>query len=143
MAQMGASRAQPSLYPWGQLAFGIACMVMIANLQYGWTLFVRPMSQAHGWAIADIQIAFSIFVALETWLTPVEGWLADRLGPKLSSPWAASSSRSAGSSTRRPTASPFSMPARWSPGSAPGRSMQPAWGSRSSGSPTGAGWPSA
>jgi OFA family oxalate/formate antiporter-like MFS transporter len=83
MAQMGASRAQPSLYPWGQLAFGIACMVMIANLQYGWTLFVRPMSQAHGWAIADIQIAFSIFVALETWLTPVEGWLADRLGPKL------------------------------------------------------------
>ena len=41
------------------------------------------MNQAHGWAIADIQIAFSIFVALETWLTPVEGWLADRIGPKL------------------------------------------------------------
>jgi len=80
---MGASRAQPSPYRWGQLAVGIACMVMIANLQYGWTLFVRPMNQAHGWAIADIQIAFSIFVALETWLTPVEGWLADRLGPKL------------------------------------------------------------
>jgi MFS transporter, OFA family, oxalate/formate antiporter len=83
MAQMGASRAQPSLYRWGQLAFGVLCMVMIANLQYGWTLFVRPMNQAHGWAVADIQIAFSIFVALETWLTPVEGWLADRLGPKL------------------------------------------------------------
>jgi OFA family oxalate/formate antiporter-like MFS transporter len=58
-------------------------MVMIANLQYGWTLFVRPMNQARGWAIADIQIAFAVFVALETWLTPVEGWLADRLGPKL------------------------------------------------------------
>lgn len=58
-------------------------MIMIANLQYGWTLFVRPINQAHGWAIANIQIAFSIFVALETWLTPLEGWLADKIGPKL------------------------------------------------------------
>jgi len=68
---------------WLQLIMLIACMVLIANLQYGWTLFVRPMNQAHGWAVADIQIAFSIFVALETWLTPLEGWLADKIGPKL------------------------------------------------------------
>jgi OFA family oxalate/formate antiporter-like MFS transporter len=66
-----------------QLVVGIICMVMIANLQYGWTLFVTPMNKAHGWAVADIQVAFSIFVALETWLTPVEGWLADWLGPKV------------------------------------------------------------
>jgi MFS transporter, OFA family, oxalate/formate antiporter len=68
---------------WVQLIAGIVCMVMIANLQYGWTLFVNPIKQAHGWAIADIQVAFSLFVAFETWLTPIEGWLADRLGPKL------------------------------------------------------------
>ncbi|MBV9828920.1 MAG: oxalate/formate MFS antiporter [Alphaproteobacteria bacterium] len=68
---------------WLQLFLSVACMVMIANLQYGWTLFVKPISEAHHWAVSDIQIAFSIFVALETWLTPVEGWLADRLGPKL------------------------------------------------------------
>ena len=67
---------------WLQLIVGIACMVMIANLQYGWTLFVHPMSVTHGWAVADIQIAFSLFVALETWLTPVEGWIVDRIGPK-------------------------------------------------------------
>ncbi len=67
---------------WLQLIIGIVCMIMIANLQYGWTLFVHPMSVAHGWAIADIQIAFSLFVALETWLTPVEGWIVDRIGPK-------------------------------------------------------------
>jgi OFA family oxalate/formate antiporter-like MFS transporter len=71
-----------SAFRWVQLGFGITCMVMIANLQYGWTLFVRPMNQAHGWDVADIQIAFSIFVALETWLTPVEGWLADKVGPR-------------------------------------------------------------
>ena len=48
------------------MAFCVGCMVMIANLQYGWTLFVRPISVAHQWSVADIQIAFSIFVALET-----------------------------------------------------------------------------
>ncbi len=67
---------------WLQLIVGVVCMVMIANLQYGWTLFVHPMSVAHGWAVADIQIAFSLFVALETWLTPVQGWIVDRIGPK-------------------------------------------------------------
>ncbi|HLY45890.1 MAG TPA: oxalate/formate MFS antiporter [Stellaceae bacterium] len=79
----GAAPAQPSAYRWLQLIIGIVGMVMIANLQYGWTLFVRPINQAHGWAVADIQIAFSIFVALETWLTPIEGWLADKFGPRL------------------------------------------------------------
>jgi MFS transporter, OFA family, oxalate/formate antiporter len=67
---------------WLQLVFGVICMVMIANLQYGWTLFVQPMNAAHGWSIVDIQVAFSLFVALETWLTPIEGWLADWIGPK-------------------------------------------------------------
>jgi OFA family oxalate/formate antiporter-like MFS transporter len=74
---------RPGTGRWFQLIAGVICMVMIANLQYGWTLFVNPIKQAHGWPIADIQVAFSLFVALETWLTPIEGWLADRLGPKL------------------------------------------------------------
>ena len=72
----------PGTLRWVQLLVGIFCMVMIANLQYGWTLFVGPMNKAHGWEIADIQLAFSIFVALETWLTPVQGWIVDRLGPQ-------------------------------------------------------------
>ncbi len=66
---------------WLQLILAIACMVLIANLQYGWTLFVSPMNKAHGWALADIQVAFSLFVALETWLTPFEGWIVDWIGP--------------------------------------------------------------
>jgi len=65
-----------------QLLVGIICMVMTANLQYGWTLFVHPMAAKHGWPVADIQVAFSIFVALETWLTPIEGWIVDRIGAK-------------------------------------------------------------
>jgi OFA family oxalate/formate antiporter-like MFS transporter len=82
------SKTAGSLAPrWGQLFFGIVCMVLIANLQYGWTLFVNPINKAHGWSIASIQLAFSIFIALETWLTPIEGWIVDvlgaRRGPKL------------------------------------------------------------
>jgi OFA family oxalate/formate antiporter-like MFS transporter len=65
---------------WTILICAILCMVMIANLQYGWTLFVDPIATKHGWSIAAIQLAFSIFIALETWLTPVEGWIVDQLG---------------------------------------------------------------
>ncbi|HEY7578548.1 MAG TPA: oxalate/formate MFS antiporter [Acetobacteraceae bacterium] len=66
---------------WLQLWLGVLCMVLIANLQYGWTLFVGPIHQAHNWSIAQIQVAFSIFIATETWLTPIEGYIVDRLGP--------------------------------------------------------------
>src|SRR3954451_2433567 len=68
---------------WWQLVFGIVCMVMIANLQYGWTLFVGPIDQKYHWGRSAIQIAFTIFVLTETWLVPVEGWLVDRFGPKI------------------------------------------------------------
>jgi len=79
----GTAPARPSLYRSGQLAFGIVCMVMIANLQYGWTLFVLPIDAKYHWGRAAIQVAFSIFVLTETWLVPVEGWFVDRFGPKL------------------------------------------------------------
>ncbi|QIB35970.1 oxalate/formate MFS antiporter [Ancylobacter pratisalsi] len=69
--------------PWFQLACGIICMAMIANLQYGWTLFVDPIDQAHGWGRAAIQTAFTIFVLTETWLVPVEAWFVDRYGPRI------------------------------------------------------------
>jgi MFS transporter, OFA family, oxalate/formate antiporter len=78
-----AGTAQPSAYRWLQLIFGIICMVMIANLQYGWTLFVLPIDQKYHWGRAAIQVAFSIFVLTETWLVPVEGWFVDRFGPKI------------------------------------------------------------
>src|SRR6476661_7828147 len=68
---------------WGQLIFGIICMVMIANLQYGWTLFVGPIDQKYHWGRAAIQVAFTIFVLTETWLVPIEGYLIDKFGPKI------------------------------------------------------------
>src|SRR6476469_9455007 len=68
---------------WGQLVFGIICMVMIANLQYGWTLFVNPIDQKYHWGRAAIQVAFTIFVLTETWLVPFEGYLIDKFGPRV------------------------------------------------------------
>src|SRR5579863_2353581 len=85
-ASSEATRSQadssPLGNPWIQLIIGVTCMVMIANLQYGWTLFVGPIDAKYHWGRASIQVAFTIFVVLETWLVPVEGYLVDRFGPR-------------------------------------------------------------
>src|SRR5260221_13731864 len=78
-----ASGRTPSSNRWVQLVVGIICMSMIANLQYGWTLFVAPIDAKFGWGRAAIQVAFAIFVLTETWLVPIEGWFVDRYGPRL------------------------------------------------------------
>ena len=67
---------------WRQLLLGVLCMSMIANLQYGWTLFVTPLDERFHWGRAAIQVAFTLFVLAETWLVPVEGYLVDRFGPR-------------------------------------------------------------
>jgi OFA family oxalate/formate antiporter-like MFS transporter len=74
--------APSSNFRWMQLIIGLICMAMMANLQYGWTFFVGPMAKAHSWDVASIQVAFSLFIALETWLTPVQGFIVDSLGPR-------------------------------------------------------------
>lgn len=68
---------------WIQLGLGILGMVMVANYQYGWTLFVNPINEKYRWGQAAIQVAFSLFVLTETWLVPFEAYLVDRFGPKL------------------------------------------------------------
>jgi len=78
----GGPITRPASYRWLQLFLGIVCMAMIANLQYGWTLFVNPIADKFGWTKAAIQVAFTIFVLTETWLVPIEGYLVDRFGPR-------------------------------------------------------------
>ena len=57
-------------------------MACVANLQYGWTLFVNPIDAKYHWGRAAIQVAFTTFVLIETWLVPVEGYLVDKFGPR-------------------------------------------------------------
>src|SRR5271170_5186209 len=68
--------------PWVQLVLGVICMASVANLQYGWTLFVNPIDAKFHWGRSAIQVAFTVFVLIETWLVPVEGYLVDRFGPR-------------------------------------------------------------
>ena len=68
---------------WVQLIIGIICMAMVANLQYGWTLFVGPINAAHPeWTKAAIQATFAMFIITETWLVPFEGMIVDKFGPR-------------------------------------------------------------
>jgi OFA family oxalate/formate antiporter-like MFS transporter len=67
---------------WFQLCASLLAMIMIANLQYAWALFVEPMQQQTGWQRSDIQFAFTLFIVFQTWVQPLDGWLVDRLGPR-------------------------------------------------------------
>lgn len=82
-AQATTPEVQGGGFRWLQLAMGIACMAMIANLQYGWTLFVDPIDAKYHWGRAAIQLAFTLFVLTETWLVPVEAWFVDKYGPRV------------------------------------------------------------
>jgi OFA family oxalate/formate antiporter-like MFS transporter len=67
---------------WFQLCASVIAMIMIANLQYAWTLFVQPLQQGTGWRLSDIQYAFALFILFQTWVQPLDGWLIDRMGPR-------------------------------------------------------------
>ncbi len=67
---------------WFQLVASLIAMIMIANLQYAWTLFVQPLQAGTGWKLSDIQAAFTLFILCQTWVQPLDGWLIDKLGPR-------------------------------------------------------------
>ena len=67
---------------WFQLCASLVAMIMIANLQYAWTLFVQPLQRGTGWKLSDIQYAFALFILFQTWVQPLDGWIVDRIGPR-------------------------------------------------------------
>jgi OFA family oxalate/formate antiporter-like MFS transporter len=68
---------------WFQLVMGILAMLAIANLQYAWTFFTTPLTKQYHVQLAVVQVAFSTFILAETWLVPVEGFLIDKIGPRI------------------------------------------------------------
>lgn len=67
-------------YRWLQMIALLMAMAMIANLQYSWTLFVKPIQDDHGWSLSNVQWAFTLFIVFQTWVQPFDGWLIDRIG---------------------------------------------------------------
>ena len=67
---------------WIQLLLGIICMIVISSPQYVWALFTRPMTAALGVDLAQLQVAFSLLIVLQTFLSPCQGFLVDRFGPR-------------------------------------------------------------
>ncbi len=84
MATPADSLIHPSRIPnrWIQLIAGIVAMMAIANLQYAWTLFTKPIQAHLHVSLVAVQWTFTLFVFLETWLVPFEGYLVDRIGPR-------------------------------------------------------------
>ncbi len=85
MAEAPAALIHPSRIPnrWIQLIAGIVAMMAIANLQYAWTLFTKPIQAHLHVSLVAVQWTFTLFIALETWLVPFEGYMVDRIGPRL------------------------------------------------------------
>jgi OFA family oxalate/formate antiporter-like MFS transporter len=78
----GGQKSSALSNPWVQLVFGIICMATIANLQYAWPLFRAPIAAKFGWNAPAVEVSFTIFLVVQTWLVPVEGWLIDKYGSR-------------------------------------------------------------
>ncbi|MBF6987841.1 MULTISPECIES: oxalate/formate MFS antiporter [Cupriavidus] len=87
MSNANAGALHPNHAPestrWIQLVVGVVCMIATANIQYAWTLFVPEIQETYGWSRASIQIAFTVFVLVQTWLAPIEGYFIDKFGPRM------------------------------------------------------------
>jgi len=85
MAAPAANLIHPSriVNRWVQLIAGVIAMMAIANLQYAWTLFTKPIQSHLHVSLVAVQWTFTLFILLETWLVPFEGYLVDVIGPRL------------------------------------------------------------
>jgi oxalate/formate antiporter len=68
---------------WIQLLLGFIAMMAISSPQYVWTLFVKSFQTTTGGNLAAVQVTISVLIVLQTWLSPLQGWLIDRFGPRL------------------------------------------------------------
>lgn len=68
---------------WTQLTLGLVCMITISSPQYVWALFTGPFTTAFAASLAEVQVTFSILIVLQTFLSPAQGFLIDRFGPRV------------------------------------------------------------
>src|SRR5438128_11156686 len=67
---------------WIQLLLGLGCMIVISSPQYVWTLFTQPLMSSLHVSLAQIQITFSLLIVVQTFLSPCQGFVVDKFGPR-------------------------------------------------------------
>jgi oxalate/formate antiporter len=67
---------------WIQLVLGLIAMMSISSPQYVWTLFTKSFQDGLHTTLPAIQITFSILIVLQTWLSPLQGYLVDKFGAR-------------------------------------------------------------
>jgi MFS transporter, OFA family, oxalate/formate antiporter len=68
---------------WIQLVLGLIAMMSISSPQYVWTLFTKPFQDSLGMPLSAVQVTLTILIVLQTWLSPAQGYLVDKFGPRL------------------------------------------------------------
>jgi MFS transporter, OFA family, oxalate/formate antiporter len=68
---------------WFQLLMGFIVMMTISSPQYVWTLFVPSFQKTTGSILSEVQWTITLLIVLQTWLSPLQGFLVEKLGPKL------------------------------------------------------------
>ena len=79
---VGVSVRSKASTRWIQLVLGLIAMMSISSPQYVWTLFTKPLQEALGTTLPALQVTFTIVIVLQTWLSPVQGYLVDRFGAR-------------------------------------------------------------
>ena len=67
---------------WVQLVLGLIVMMTISSPQYVWTLFTKPLATTTGEALPALQVTFTMLIVLQTFFSPVQGWLIERFSAK-------------------------------------------------------------
>lgn len=83
VSTMNGSVSATSSTRWIQLVLGLVAMMSISSPQYVWTLFTKSFQDNLHTTLPAIQITFSILIVLQTWLSPAQGYLVDKFGPRL------------------------------------------------------------
>jgi OFA family oxalate/formate antiporter-like MFS transporter len=62
---------------------GLIAMMSISSPQYVWTLFTKPLQEALGAPLSAIQVTFTVVIVLQTFLSPLQGYLVDRFSARI------------------------------------------------------------
>jgi OFA family oxalate/formate antiporter-like MFS transporter len=79
----GASTQSATSTRWIQLVLGLIAMMSISSPQYGWAFFTKPLRDSLGVQLSALQVTFTLLIVLQTFLSPLQGYLIDKFGARL------------------------------------------------------------